>query len=88
MYNKAHMVPNPMTPNQAIFIDEKLCTHCKMCVAVCRTNVLLPNPEKDKPPIVVYPDKCRFCGDCVAHCPVPGAIRMEHPLNQTGWLET
>ena len=45
MYNKAIMVPNPMTPNQAIFIDEKLCIGCNMCVEVCRVDVLLPNPE-------------------------------------------
>jgi NADPH-dependent glutamate synthase beta subunit-like oxidoreductase len=34
------------------------------------------------PPIVLYPDECWFCGTCVEECPVPGAIRMEHPLNQ------
>jgi len=33
-------------------------------------------------PIAVYPDECWFCGCCVTHCPVPGAIRMEFPLNQ------
>ena len=27
-----------------------------------------------------------FCGNCVEHCPVSGAIKMEHPLNQrVGW---
>ena len=39
-----------------------------------------------QPPIVLYPDECWFCGTCVEECPVPGAIRMEHPLNQrVGW---
>jgi formate dehydrogenase major subunit len=33
-------------------------------------------------PVAVYPDECWFCGCCVTHCPVPGAIRMEFPLNQ------
>jgi NAD-dependent dihydropyrimidine dehydrogenase PreA subunit len=38
------------------------------------------------PPIVLYPDECWFCGTCVEECPAPGAIRMEHPLNQrVGW---
>jgi NADH-quinone oxidoreductase subunit F len=38
------------------------------------------------PPIVLYPDECWFCGTCVEECPVAGAIRMEHPLNQkVGW---
>lgn len=38
------------------------------------------------PPIVLFPDECWFCGTCVEECPVEGAIRMEHPLNQkVGW---
>lgn len=35
-----------------------------------------------KPPLVLYPDECWFCGTCVEECPVEGAIRLEHPLNQ------
>ncbi len=35
-----------------------------------------------EPPVLLYPDECWFCGTCVEECPVPGAIRMEHPLNQ------
>lgn len=39
-----------------------------------------------EPPLVLYPDECWFCGTCVEECPAPGAIRMEHPLNQkVGW---
>lgn len=39
-----------------------------------------------EPPIVLYSDECWFCGTCVEECPVKGAIRMEHPLNQkVGW---
>jgi thioredoxin reductase/NAD-dependent dihydropyrimidine dehydrogenase PreA subunit len=38
------------------------------------------------PPLVLFPDDCWFCGTCVEECPAPGAIRMEHPLNQrVGW---
>ena len=86
MYSKAYMVPNPMTPNQAIVFDPKLCKGCNMCVNVCRSDVMVPNPEKGKPPIVLYPDECWFCGCCVFHCPVPGAIRVEYPLHQrVGW---
>ena len=86
MAEKAYIVPNPATPCKAIIIDTELCTGCKQCVDVCRTDVMVPNPEKDKPPIVLYPDECWFCGCCVAHCPSPGAIRVEHPLNQrVGW---
>jgi NAD-dependent dihydropyrimidine dehydrogenase PreA subunit len=86
MENKAIMVPNPTTPCQAIFFDSKLCNGCNTCVEVCRADVLVPNLEKGNPPIVLYPDECWFGGCCVAHCPIPGAIRMEHPLNQrAGW---
>ena len=86
MENKAYLVPNPQTPCKAVIIDPGKCTVCLQCVEVCRTDVLVPNPDKDKPPIVLYPDECWFCGNCVEHCPVPGAIRMEHPLNQRiGW---
>jgi NAD-dependent dihydropyrimidine dehydrogenase PreA subunit len=86
MENKAYLVPNPSTAFQAIVIDPKLCKGCNNCVEVCRVDVLLPNPEKGKPPMVVYPDECWFCGCCVLHCPISGAIRVEHPLNQkVGW---
>jgi NAD-dependent dihydropyrimidine dehydrogenase PreA subunit len=86
MYSKAYMVPNPMTPNQAIFINAELCTGCKQCIQVCRSDVMVPNPEKGKPPIVLYPDECWFCGCCASHCPVPGAISVEYPLHQrVGW---
>jgi NAD-dependent dihydropyrimidine dehydrogenase PreA subunit len=85
-YGKASMVPNPMTPCRAIFIDPALCTGCKQCVEVCRVDVLVPSHEKGKPPVVLYPDECWFCGCCVSHCPTPGAITMEHSLNQrVGW---
>jgi len=86
MYGRAYMVPNPMTPNQAVFIDEDLCTSCGRCVDVCHSDVLVPDGEKGKPPVPLYPDECWFCGCCVAHCPVPGAIRVDYPLHQRiGW---
>ena len=86
MYSKAYMVPNPMTPNQAILIDENICNGCNQCVNVCRSDVMLKNPMAGKPPIVMYPDECWFCGCCVFHCPESGAIKVEYPLNQRiGW---
>jgi len=68
-------------------IEPELCTSCNKCIDVCRaTDVMVRNPEKGKPPIVLYPDECWFCACCAEHCPVPGAIKMEHPLNQrVGW---
>jgi NAD-dependent dihydropyrimidine dehydrogenase PreA subunit len=85
-YSQAYMVTNPVTPCQAIVIEDELCTGCNMCVSVCRSGVLVPNPKKGEPPIVLYPDECWFCGCCVDHCPKAGAIRVNHPLNQrVGW---
>ena len=85
-YSKAYMVPNPITPCQAIYFDAAICNGCNVCVGVCRSDVMVPDTQKGEPPIVLYPDECCFCGCCVDHCPKPGAIRMEHPLNQrVGW---
>jgi len=86
MATKTYIVPNPVTPSQIIFINTELCLNCNICVDACRRDVLLKNPVKDNPPIVMYPDECWLCGCCVQDCPKPGAIRMEHPLNQrVGW---
>jgi NAD-dependent dihydropyrimidine dehydrogenase PreA subunit len=86
MKQEAYLAPNPTTPCKAIIFNEELCTGCNQCVEVCRTDVMMPNPEEGKPPIVLYPDECWFCGCCVADCPTPGAIEMQHPMNQrVGW---
>jgi NAD-dependent dihydropyrimidine dehydrogenase PreA subunit len=83
---EAWLVPNPATPCRAVVVDPELCNGCNRCVDVCRSDVLMPNGGKGMPPLLVYPDECWFCGCCVEHCPRPGAIRMEQPLNQRiGW---
>jgi formate dehydrogenase major subunit len=46
---KAYVVPNPLTPNAAVVINQETCIGCKRCVQVCRTDVLLPM-ENNKPP--------------------------------------
>jgi Na+-translocating ferredoxin:NAD+ oxidoreductase RNF subunit RnfB len=86
MEEAVYMVPNPATPNQCVIFDSAICAGCNTCIEACRTDVLVPNPEKGKPPVVLYPEECWFCACCVAHCPKPGAIRMEFPMNQrVGW---
>jgi NAD-dependent dihydropyrimidine dehydrogenase PreA subunit len=83
---KAYTTPNPTTPCKAIIFNSEICSGCNQCLEVCRTDVMIPNPEEGKPPIVLYPDECWFCGCCTAHCPNPGAITVEYPLNQrAGW---
>jgi Na+-translocating ferredoxin:NAD+ oxidoreductase RNF subunit RnfB len=83
MSDKVYMVPNPPTPNKAVDFNPDICNGCKRCIEVCRNDVLMPNPEAGKPPIVLYADECRYCGCCVEECPLPGAITMVHPLNQS-----
>ena len=78
---KAYLVPNPIAPNQAVFIDEEKCIGCNQCVEVCRTQTIMPNPEKGKSPIVLYPDECWFCACCMEACKT-GALKMQFPLNQ------
>jgi Na+-translocating ferredoxin:NAD+ oxidoreductase RNF subunit RnfB len=86
MEEAVYMVPNPATPNQCVTFDPEICAGCNTCIEACRTDVLVPNPEKGKPPVVLYPEECWFCACCVAHCPRPGAVRMEFPMNQrVGW---
>jgi NAD-dependent dihydropyrimidine dehydrogenase PreA subunit len=84
---EAYMSTSPRTPCEAIKIDADICTRCNTCVNVCRTDVLMPGTPGGGPPVVLYPDECWFCGCCVDHCPVPGAIRMDHPMNQNAcWI--
>jgi ferredoxin len=78
-YSQAYLVPNPLTPNQAIVIDEQLCTGCSKCVDVCRSDVMVKSPQKGEPPVVLYPDECWFC-----HGGDKGGI----PLASAGRLET
>ena len=86
MSPNAYFVPNPAMPGRAIVIDPDVCIRCNRCVEVCRSDVMVPSLEKDRSPVVLYPDECWFCGCCIEHCPAPGAIRMEHPMNQQiGW---
>jgi len=32
--------------------------------------------------LILHPDECWYCGPCVDDCPRPGAIRLNHPLQQ------
>ncbi len=78
---EVYLVPNPMTPSQAIFIDSEKCVACNACVNICRTQTIMPNPEAGKPPVVIYPDECWFCACCVDACKF-GALKLRQPVNQ------
>ena len=68
--------------------DLELCVGCNRCVDICQVDVMLPSPGKGEPPIAAFPGECWYCGSCVTACPVPGAIRLRHPLmNEVRWVE-
>ena len=81
-FNKAYMYPNPTSPNAPIVFNPEKCDGCNKCIDFCRADCLHPNPEPGKPPIMLYPDECWFGGCCVGACPIPGANRMDYPMNQ------
>jgi len=77
---KIYAYPNKATPSKPVIFDPKLCTGCNECVEICTTDVLIPNPEKGKPPIILYPEECWYAGCCVGECPIPGAVKLNHPM--------
>lgn len=79
---KVFATPNPPTPHKPVIFNADLCNGCNRCVEVCVMDVFIPNPQKGKPPIIIYPEECWYGGGCVNHCPVEGAITLNHPLMQ------
>ena len=83
MINKdIYATPNRSTPARPVIFNEDACTGCNQCITVCMADVFIPNPEKGKPPIILFPDECFYGGCCVGACPVPGAVKLNHPLTQ------
>ncbi len=76
---RCYAFPNKPTPSMPVVFDEEKCIGCNRCVRICMMDVIVENPEKGSP-IILYPEECYHEGDCVSECPVPGAIRMRHPL--------
>ena len=64
--------------SQEIKRDEKKCTHCGACTAVCPTGALsIKRPEME---VVFDQQKCSVCELCVTACP-PRAM-VVRPTNQ------
>jgi len=81
-----YLEPVPCS-TQPIRYDASLCIGCNQCVEVCQCDILMPVQKEEKTPLVIYPGECYYCGACVMACPVPGAIRLEHPLmNQAKFI--
>ena len=53
-------------PNIA-WVDEKICSGCRVCVSLCPFDAITPNEEKQV--AVIDPTLCKGCGTCVAACP-------------------
>ena len=71
-----------------LVFDETKCIGCGSCARVCQVDIMIPSPEKGKHPVVLYPGECYYCGSCVMACPVPGAIKLKHPLmNRTKFVD-
>lgn len=69
-----------------LVFDPEICNGCNQCIEVCQVDLLAPNPETGKPPLVLYPEECWYGGCCVAACPLPGAIKLNHPpMNRVHW---
>ncbi len=65
--------------SQEVKRDEKKCTHCGACTAVCPTGAL----QVQRPEMVVAFDerKCSVCELCVPACPT--RAMLVRPVNQT-----
>ena len=53
--------------------DEKKCSNCGMCGAVCPHGVFA---EKEKRTVPIKPEACMECGACQLNCPT-GAITVD-----------
>lgn len=80
-------------PVEMLPVDERLKSQAQVVLGFTQKHAAqecercLRCDLKGSPPIVLYPDECWFCGTCVEDCPVPGAIKLQHPLNRrVGWL--
>lgn len=49
------------------WVDENVCSGCRVCVALCPFNAITPDEEKQV--AVIDPALCKGCGTCVAACP-------------------
>ncbi len=76
---------------ELIPLDDRIISHREVNRGLTRNQAIAEaarcfHCNQYNSPLILYPDECWFCGTCVEECPVPGAIRMDHPLNQKiGW---
>ena len=54
---------------QPPFVDEKLCTGCRACLAGCPNQALDDRSGKGLWELWFRPERCLFCGRCAEICP-------------------
>jgi len=74
-----------ISPTVAV-IDEKLCSGCRVCIALCPYGAISFVPHDDTGTAQVNEALCKGCGTCVAACPA-GAIRARHFTDQQIYAE-
>ena len=59
--------------NTPVWINEKRCKACDICVSVCPVGVLSMKADSThilgKMAQVAFPESCIGCGECELHCP-------------------
>ena len=65
--------------SQEVERDEKICTHCGSCTAVCPTGALFI--ERPEMRVIFDQKKCSVCELCITACP-PRAMKIR-PTTQT-----
>ena len=83
--SRVYALPNRITPNRPILIDEEVCIGCNLCIEACPNDVMIPNPKKKEPPIILFPEECWYCACCVMECPLKdkSAIEVNWPMMQS-----
>ncbi|MEX2701915.1 MAG: ferredoxin family protein [Candidatus Baldrarchaeota archaeon] len=63
----------PIKKVKAIYIDEKLCKGCHICVDFCPQKVYVVSEKMNEkgvyPPIPLHIEKCTACKLCELYCP-------------------
>jgi len=63
----------PVKKVKAIYIDEKLCKGCYICIEFCPQKVYVKSEKMNEkgvyPPIPRYIEKCTACKLCELYCP-------------------
>ncbi|MCS7117127.1 MAG: 4Fe-4S binding protein [Nitrososphaerales archaeon] len=52
-----------------VFVDEKLCKGCRICINVCPYHIFVVKDEVKGIVAPIDQDKCTQCGICELYCP-------------------